>query len=68
MALVADPATQLALLQRVMLPLLGAFTERLRSRLNQQSLAAQMAAAETDWPQLGGMLLATAHCAARLEE
>ena len=69
MALVADPATQLALLQRVMLPLLSAFTERLRSRLNQQSLAAQMAApAETDWPQLGGMLLATAHCASRLEE
>ena len=37
-----------------MLPLLAAFTDRLRSRLNQQSLAASMAAsAETEWPQLG---------------
>ena len=37
-----------------MLPLLSAFTARLRSRINQQSLTASMAAStETEWPQLG---------------
>ena len=50
---------------QVTLPLLAVFTDRLRSRLNQQSLAS---AAETQWPALGGLLHATAHCAPRLEE
>eukprot|EP00908_Phaeocystis_cordata_P023264 Transcript_5696.p1 GENE.Transcript_5696~~Transcript_5696.p1 ORF type:complete len:294 (+),score=109.68 Transcript_5696:1308-2189(+) len=61
MVLASDPEAQLALLQKVTLPLLAAFTQRLRSRVTQLSLAASNE--DRPWPSLGSLLAATAHCA-----